>query len=62
LLDLATDEDNDRLMRIPAIRALARAMGDDWIVLPPLTSRTNVEDEWYRSILERAFERFAREK
>jgi hypothetical protein len=62
LLDLALDEDDVRQMRIPAIEALARALGDYWIDMPPLTSGTTVETEWYRVTLDRAFKRFYSEK
>jgi hypothetical protein len=62
LLDLALDEDDVRQIRIPAIQALARALGDYWIDMPPLLSRASVESEWYRATLDRAFQRFYSEK
>jgi hypothetical protein len=58
LLDIAINEANFPEMRRFAIEALARAMGDDWDEIPPPTAKADLEGDWYRNTLDRAFQRF----
>jgi hypothetical protein len=62
LLDIATNDHDLPAIRVTAIRALGRALGDNWTEFPPITTRSDPDDEWYRSTLERAFQRFVDRK
>lgn len=62
LLDIATNEGDVPAIRLSAIDALARALGDEWTEIPPVSTRSDPDDGWHREALERAFQRFVEKK
>jgi len=58
LINIAENPQESSLIREDAIRALARALGNDWQDLPAATKRTSIEDKWSQNILRQAYEKF----